>query len=221
MWAGAWPGHRLSVRDRGKRNACLRKSGGDVLRDTGHAGLETLRATDEVALAELAAGTADRGIDRALVALRQAGDLVAALAQLALDLRAGPLDLTLELVAGGDAATLELAHVHVGLALDLLDLARGGGALRVRLDRLDDVVAGRQRGADTREDDALDLLSGGLDGGHLRAAGLLGGASGLSGGRPRVPPRAAGGGVWFGGAPPPPGGPPGGGGGGGRAPARG
>src|SRR3954452_23030668 len=188
MCPEALPGHRLSVRDRGKS---LRKSGSDVLGDARHAGLQTLRAADEVALAELAGRAADRGVEGALVALRQAGDLGAALAQLALDLRAGPLDLTLELVAGGGAPTLELAHVDVGLALDLLDLALGRGALRVRLDRLDDVVTRGQRGADAGEHDTLDLLSGGLDGGHLRAAGGLGGASGLLRGRAGVTARAA------------------------------
>src|SRR4051794_13098963 len=171
----------------------LRKSGSDVLRDTGDTRLQTLRATDEVALAELAAGAADRGVEGALVALGQAGDLVAALTQLALDLGAGTLELALELVARGGAATLVLAHVHVRLALDLLDLALSGGALGVRLDRLDDVVTRGQRGADAGEHDALDLLRGGLDGGHLSAAGLLGGASGLRRGRLGVTPGAAGG----------------------------
>src|SRR5215208_3499402 len=199
--AGSLSPDPVSPRAGGKRRVgWLGERVGDVAGDLGNACLQALRAAGEVALAELTPRAADRRLDLARVALHEALGLVAALTELALDLRAGPLDLTLELVTRGVAAALELLQVDVRRALELLHLALCGLTARVRPDRLDDVVASGKRGADTREGDALDLLSGGLEGGHLCAAGLLGGAESLSTGRARVTRRPARGGLGLAGA---------------------
>src|SRR3954447_985458 len=158
MWPAASPRFPVSPAGRGGTGSRLGERLRHVARDGRDAVLQTLRATDEVALADVLGGAAYRRVDDALVALGQARDLVPALTQLTLELRPRALELTLELVAGAHAAALVLAHVHVRLALELLHLALGGRAARVRTDRLDDVVPRGQRGADAGERDTLDLL---------------------------------------------------------------
>src|SRR3954469_23123694 len=138
----------------------------EVLGGLGDARLDALGRALELTGADVARGDLDRGLEVARVALHEALDLGATLAQAALELSAGPLELTLELVARGVAATLVPLEV-------LGDLTRGGGALHVRLDRLDHVVAGDQGGADRDQHCTLSLGGDGLEHGLLRLRGVL------------------------------------------------
>ena len=108
----------------------------------------------------------------------------AALAQLALDARAGLLDLALDAVALG--APTPLVALDVGLqalaAGDqlLLGLLARGHAVTQALDGGHDAVAGDEEGADRDEDGALGVLLSAID----RRLGELGArGGGLPGGR--------------------------------------
>src|SRR3954451_2401728 len=118
----------------------------------------------------------------AAVALDDASRLGAALAQLALDLGAGALDLTQRAVASGVATALELAQVGRDATSDLVELtlsARAGGG--VRLDGLDDLVAGGESGANRNQHGALGLRLDDLKRVQLGlGAGLSGPAGGLA-----------------------------------------
>src|SRR3954451_9321436 len=161
-----FPGRAL--RRPGFKGAALderRDLGPDVVGGLRDAVLDALGRAVEVARAHVARDALDRGLEVARVALHEALDLVAALAQTALELRAGPLDLTLELVARGRATTLGPLQ-----ALRELTLSRGAG--HVRANRLHDVVASDQRGADRDQHSALSLRRNRLDGELLRLHGV-------------------------------------------------
>src|SRR3954468_9189876 len=150
--------------DRGGELRAGRQAGlGDVLElDADVLGLRA----DQV---RLRAGVPHQGADLAL----EAG---ATLTQLALDARAGALDLALQRLARLLAATLELVELRLELALGL----RPRAVLRAQLvERVDDVVAGGQRGADVGQRGALgDRLHGVLGLTRLTRGG---GGAGLRG----------------------------------------
>src|SRR3954447_26898611 len=109
MWPAASPRSPSLRAGRGGTGSRLGERLRHVAGDGRDAVLQTLSAAGEVALADVLGGAADGRVDDALVALRQARDLVAALTQLALELGPRALELTLELVAGTDATALVLA----------------------------------------------------------------------------------------------------------------
>src|SRR3954454_454541 len=161
-----FPGRAL--RRPGFKGAALderRDLGPDVLGGLRDAVLDALGRTVEVARAHIARDALDRGLEVARVALHEALDPVAALAQTALELRAGPLDLTLELVARGRATTLGPLE-----ALRELTLSRGAG--HVRANRRHDVVASEQRRADRDQHGTLGLSGDRLDRELLRLHGV-------------------------------------------------
>src|SRR4051794_37786810 len=100
-------------------------------------------------------------------------EAVAALTQLTLDLGARALDLALQRATGRLATALGLAQLGLELALGLVARA----VLRADLvDRVDDAVAGQQRGADLRQHGALgDVLRVVLGRTRLARRGALGG----------------------------------------------
>src|SRR5205823_1021906 len=120
------------------------------------------------------------------VALHEPVHAVPALTELALQLRPGPLDLALEAVAGREAAALEFAQVGVHLAAELADLALRRVAAQVRRDRVDEVVARGERGADADQDRTLSLRGDGLEAGGLGLRRSLGRATGAARGRARL-----------------------------------
>src|SRR3954452_13539046 len=142
-----------------------RDLGPDVLGGLRDAVLHALGRTVEVARADVTRDALHGRLEVARVALHEALDLVAALTQTALELRAGPLDLTLELVARGRATTLGPLQ-----ALRELTLSRGAG--HVRANRLHDVVASDQRGADRDQHSALCLRGERLERELLRLHGV-------------------------------------------------
>src|SRR3954464_2646895 len=187
------PGGRmcLPARWRGGDTALdqVRSGRPEVLGGLGDARLDALGRTLELPGAHVARGDLDRGLEVARVALHETLDLGATLAQAALELSAGPLELTLELVARGGATTLVPLEV-------LGDLTRGAGALHVRLDRLDHVVAGDQGGADRDQHCTLRLRGDSLEDRLLRLRDVLHRAGGVLGRglrrRHRAASRAAG-----------------------------
>src|SRR3954467_13023677 len=158
LGARALPGMATGLNQR-------RDLGPDVLGGLRDAVLDALGRTVEVAGADVTRDALDRRLEVARVALHEALDLVAALTQTALELRAGPLDLTLELVARGRATTL-------GPLQALRELTLSRGARHVRANRLHDVVASDQRGADRDQHSALSLRRNRLDGELLRLHGV-------------------------------------------------
>src|SRR5438270_7006364 len=160
MWADSSTPRPLSV-ERGPKPVWLR-NGGQVVRDP----IEPAR--------EVARRAANVPPELAAVPRHGALDLVAGPAQLALELSASALDPALEAVAGGVPAALELAQARRDPALQPLDLTLSGRAAGVRLDRLHDVVAGGQRGADRNQDGTLGLLDDCLEARGLGLRTLVG-----------------------------------------------
>src|SRR3954454_1154322 len=155
-----WPEPLERGRYRAGRRVWLDERG-----DLRHAVLDALGRAVEVARAHVARDALDRRLEVARVALHEALDLVAALTQTALELRAGPLDLTLELVARGRATTL-------GPLQALRELTLSRGPRHVRANRLHDVVASEQRRADRDQHGALCLRGERLERELLRLHGV-------------------------------------------------